>query len=206
MQKIAIIGYSGHAYVVIDTLVQAGYQIIGYFEKEKVKNNPYQLNYLGFEKDYDFSKNANDIRVFPSIGDNSIRKNIITYLLEKNQLIPTAISPKAHIADHVEIGIASLVCQGSCINPLAVIGKGVIINTGAIIEHECSIGSFTHIAPGAVLAGNVSVGECTFIGANASIKQGITIGNNVIIGAGSVVLKNVADNECWVGNPAKKIK
>jgi sugar O-acyltransferase (sialic acid O-acetyltransferase NeuD family) len=206
MNKVAIIGYSGHAFVVADTLQQSGYTIIGYFEKGIANNNPLHLKYLGYEKDFDFSKNANDILVFPAIGDNNIRKRIINYLLEKYQLIPTVISPKANISDNVEIDIGTLVCQGSCINPFVKIGKGVIINTASIIEHECSVGDFSHIAPGAVLAGNVNVGESAFIGANATIKQGITIGNNVIIGAGSVVLKNVADNECWVGNPARKVK
>lgn len=62
------------------------------------------------------------------------------------------------------------------------------------------------IAPGAVLAGNVMVGENSFIGANSVVKQGVTIGNGVTVGAESVVIKNIPDNEIWVGNPAKKLK
>ncbi len=206
MKKVALIGYSEHALVVADTLQQVGYDIIGYFEKEVAASNPFQLNYLGYEKEYDFSKNISDIHVFPAIGDNISRKNSMNFLLRKSLLIATAISPKANISNNVKIDAGTLICQGSCINPLVTIGKGVIINTAAIVEHECIISNFTHIAPGAVLAGNVFVGENSFIGANATIKQGITIGKNVIIGAGSVVLKNVSDNEIWVGNPARKIK
>lgn len=205
MKNVALIGYSGHALIVADTLLKAGYNIIGYFEKEISKNNPLHLKYLGYEKEFDFLDDLNDFLCFPAIGDNKIRKNIINYLSEKGLSIATAISPKANISDHVKIDRGTLICQGSCINPMAMIGKGVIINTGAIIEHDCLIGNFSHIAPGAVLAGNVYVGESTFIGANATIKQGITIGNNVIIGAGAVVLKNVTDNETWIGNPAKRL-
>ena len=62
----------------------------------------------------------------------------------------------------------------------AEIKKGVIINTGAIVEHECIINDYAHIAPGAVLAGSVFVGANSFIGANAVVKQGVKIGKNVI--------------------------
>jgi acetyltransferase-like isoleucine patch superfamily enzyme len=92
------------------------------------------------------------------------------------------------------------------VNAFAKVGVGVILNTGALIEHECVIGDYSHIAPGTVLAGNVSVGSNTFIGANSTVKQGIVIGNNAVIGAGSVVLTDIGDNEMWAGVPAKKIK
>lgn len=63
-----------------------------------------------------------------------------------------------------------------------------------------------HIAPGVVLAGNVTVGENSFIGANSVLKQDVKIGSGVTVGAGSVVIKDIPDNEIWVGNPAKKLK
>ena len=92
------------------------------------------------------------------------------------------------------------------INSQVIIGKGCIVNTGAIIDHECEIGDFSHIAPGATLSGNVKVGKSCFIGANSTVIQGVKIGNNVIIGAGAVVIKDVPDNITIVGNPAKIIK
>lgn len=44
------------------------------------------------------------------------------------------------------------------------------------------------------------------IGANATILAGVTIGKNAKIGMGAVVLRDVPDNETWVGNPARAIK
>jgi len=205
MQKVALIGYSGHAYVVADTLLQCGYELVGYFEKRPTENNPFNIPWLGFEQDSDFIKKAKGIKLFPAIGDNTIRANITNLLVKNNLDITTAISPKANISKYAHINKGTIICQGSCINAFAIIKQGVIINTGAIIEHECTIADFAHIAPGAVLAGNVIVGEKTFIGANAVVKQGISIGKNVIIGAGAVVLENIPDNEKWIGNPAKKI-
>jgi sugar O-acyltransferase (sialic acid O-acetyltransferase NeuD family) len=203
MKKVALIGYSGHAFVVIDTFQQSGFEITGYFERIISQNNPYHLDYLGFEQNPDFINIAKDYYLFPAIGDNNIRQKLIKLLIDNNLLIGTAIHPKANISKFSEINKGTLVCQGACINPFAKIGLGVIINTSAIIEHECIVGNYSHIAPGAVLTGNVTVGYNTFIGANSVIKQGVNIGNNVIIGAGSVVLNDIPNDTKWIGNPAK---
>ena len=39
----------------------------------------------------------------------------------------------------------------------------------------------------------------------ALVKNGLTVGENSVIGLGAVVVKNIPDNETWVGNPAKPI-
>lgn len=206
MKTVALIGYSGHAFVVAYVLRQSGYKLIGYFEKKSIDTNLLQLDYLGFEGDEDFKLKIRNTSVFPAIGNNQIRKRIMMLIMEKGIRIALAVSPKANLSNHIKIGTGTLVCPGVCINPFTIVGTGVILNTGAIIEHECSIGDFAHIAPGAVLAGNVHIGELSFIGANSVVKQGIKIGENVIIGAGAVVLKNIPDNEIWIGNPAKRVK
>lgn len=205
MSKVALIGYSGHAYVVYEVLYQAGYEIVGYFEKATIQKNPFKLKYLGYERDHNAIKNVVDTAFFPAIGDNYIRRKITEFLLDANYQIANAISPFSSISNLSTIHAGVLVCRGTCINPFAEIRIGVILNTGVIIEHECVISEFAHISPGAVLAGNVFVGQNSWIGANAVIKQEIRIGNNVIVGAGSVVLNDIPDNEIWVGNPAKKI-
>ena len=54
--------------------------------------------------------------------------------------------------------------------------RNVIVNTGAIVEHDCYVGDHVHIASGAVLAGGVVVGEGAHVGASASVRQGVRIG------------------------------
>ncbi len=204
--NIAIFGYSGHSYVVIDTCLSNNLEILGYFENSKVDYNPYNLQFLGNEKEFDFNTLNKNTICFPALGNNNVRKNLIE-LFEKNILNQVVLQhTNTIVSKSAKIGYSTLISAGAVINPLAVIGKGCIINTSSIIEHECKIGNFSHIAPGAVLAGNVEIGTCSFIGANSVIKQGVKIGDNVIIGAGSVVLKDIPDNNIFAGNPAKKIK
>jgi glycosyltransferase involved in cell wall biosynthesis len=73
-KPVAIVGYSGHSFVVIDILISAGYSVTSYCDLEEKKINPYGLTYLGKEgnvisklKEFDF---------FVAIGENAIREKI----------------------------------------------------------------------------------------------------------------------------------
>jgi sugar O-acyltransferase (sialic acid O-acetyltransferase NeuD family) len=207
--KAIIIGYSGHAYVVLDILIRKKYNIIGYCDSSEKNYNPFNIKFLGKESDaYPLSILAQN-HYFVSIGDNYIRAKVLdklTALFDRASL--NVIHDKAVCSSliewHPQGGI--LVAANTTINPLSKIGKGVICNTSSSIDHECILGNYVHIAPGTVLCGNVEVGDYSFIGANSVVKQGISIGKNVIVGAGSVVIKNIPDNAVVAGNPAKPLK
>lgn len=204
MEKIAIIGYSGHAHVVLDACFQTGIGVEYYCAPNATNLNPYKLIYLGDESSTYFDWSAIQGVVY-GIGSNALRKSIAEILHSKQKKVLTVIHPKSSVSASAQIGQGSFLSAGSIINAMAVIGDNCIINTGAIIEHGCKVGNQVHIAPGAVLAGDVQIGNNSFIGANAVIKQGIIIGENVTVGAGSVILTNIPDGEIWVGNPGKKM-
>lgn len=63
------------------------------------------------------------------------------------------------------------------------IGKGVIVNTAATIDHDNQIGNFVHISPSAHLAGTVTIGDETWIGIGASISNNLNICGGCTIGA-----------------------
>lgn len=203
--KTILAGYSGHGFVVTEAALLSKIKIDGYLEPKEVFPNHFNLSYLGFEMDPDFNWNR-DIDFMLGIGDNHIRHKLGKFIQSKDKCILNIIHPTASVAKLLTIGSGNFMARNVSINPLVEIGDFCIINTGAIIEHECIIGDAVHIGPGAVLAGNVKIGNCTFIGANAVIKQGISIGENVIVGAGSTVVKDIPDNQVWVGNPAKLLK
>lgn len=203
--KIAIIGYSGHAFVVLDTAKEVGYDVSYYTEKSNRDQNPFLLEYLGDEGSVYFDWNLMTAFLL-GIGDNQVRYKIGNLILIKNKSLPNVVHPRAVISKLFDMGVGNFIGANVCINAFAKVGNFCILNTGSIIEHECIIHDGAHVAPGTVLAGNVVVGEKSFIGANAVVKQGIIIGENVVIGAGSTVVCDVPDNEIWAGNPAKKLK
>jgi len=95
---------------------------------------------------------------------------------------------------------------GACINADAHIGVGVIVNTGAVVEHDCVLGEFAHLAPNATLGGWVQVGDQAMVGLGAAVLPGVRIGARAVVGAGSVVLVDVPAGATVVGNPARVVR
>lgn len=53
---------------------------------------------------------------------------------------------------------------------------------------------------------DINIGDHVWIGMRVLVCKGVTIGNNSVIGAGAIVTKNIPDNSCAAGIPAKIIK
>lgn len=205
-RDIVVIGYSGHAYVVIDALNELKMPVKFYTEINKAQKNPFDLKYLGNEQSSEFEGWNTNFSYVLGIGNNKIRENMGNSILERNIDLLTIFHPLSNISKKTEIGKGVFISKGALVNPLVSIHDFVVLNTGCIVEHECTIQQAAHIAPGAVLAGNVYVGKRSFVGANAVVKQGVRIGDDVVIGAGSVILKDIPDGSIFVGNPAHVIK
>ncbi len=200
-KPVAVVGYSGHSYVIIDILLNAGRIVTAYCDSEQKEKNPFHLTYLGKENESILALKSFDY--FIGVGHNGIRKKIFSQLYEQLGNPVNAIHPSAVISASVEMNNGIMVSANATINPLVTLGAGVICNTSCSIDHECIIEDFAHIAPGAVLCGNVKIGAGTFVGANAVIKQGVTVGRNVTIGAGTVIIRDIPDNMVVVGNPQR---
>lgn len=203
--SIALIGYSGHAFVVLEAADLMGLNISGYLEQHSVDFNSYNLEYLGFEGDKDFDWSIAEKFVL-GLGENNLRFKIGELVKSKNKDLLNIFHPTAALSASLKIGSGNFIAANATVNALASIGDYCILNTGCIVEHECTIEDAAHIASGAVLTGNVKVGARSFIGANSVVRQGVNIGKNVIVGAGSTVIKDIPDNQVWVGNPAKLLK
>jgi hypothetical protein len=108
MNKVALLGYSGHALVAADILLQAGYVIEGYLEKTEVSSNLLNIPYLGFELNKADRDKIKGILVFPAIGDNTIRAQVMIFMRKEGFIIPSAVSTKANISKNVNIDFREL--------------------------------------------------------------------------------------------------
>lgn len=205
-KSVYIFGHSGHSRVVLDSMSKLNFEIKGYFDIDECDTNPFELKYFGFEKKLDIKKIVKNDFVFPTVGDNNLRKRLILYFKENELNQFNIIDPSAIVSKSVKIDKSSYIGPNSTLNNSTEISEGVIINTGSIIEHDCKINSYSQVGPGAVLCGNVTVGKNCIIGANSTVIQNISICDNVTLGAGGVAVKNISKKGVWVGNPIKKIK
>jgi len=192
-------GASGHAKVVISSLLSKKIPISAVYDDDKTKKK--LLNYtITHDLDKLFELNDNFII---SIGDNFIRKNVAEMLVCS---FGKAVHSSSIIDDSAIIDEGTVIFHNSVIQSSVKIGKHVIVNTSASIDHDCVIEDYSHISPNATLSGNVKVGEGTHVGAGAVIIPNIEVGKWCKIGAGAVIIKDIPDYSVVVGNPGKVIK
>ncbi len=201
MNRLVIIGASGHGKVVADTALKCGYQNIIFLDDNA------EGELLGFpivgRVPEAMTLNDGDTDFIIAIGNNITRKMIA----EKYDLNwVTLIHPAAVIGSDVQIGAGTVVMAMAVIQPDAVVGEHCIINTHSVVEHDNHIDNFVHICPRAALAGTVHVGECTQIGIGATIRNNISICDNCVIGAGAVVVKGIEESGTYIGVPVKRLE
>ena len=69
-EKLMLLGYSGHAFTVIEAALSNKIEIIGYFEKEEKPENPFNISYLKSENEFNFNQLEINTFIFPSIVKN----------------------------------------------------------------------------------------------------------------------------------------
>lgn len=193
MNRLIIIGASGHGKVVADIAGLNGYTDIVFLDDDETVRS------CGGYKVIGNTKTKTDGDVFVAVGNAAIRKR-----LSEGRNVVTLIHPHAVIARDAVIGEGSVVMAGAVINPGARIGKGCIINTCSSVDHDCIVGDYCHVAVGAHLCGTVKAGCNTWIGAGATVSNNVVICEDTMIGAGCVVVNDITEPGTYVGVPARK--
>lgn len=196
MNRLVIVGASGHGKVVADIAILNGYEDIVFLD-----DDPELTECAGFPvigRTGEAGKVEGDKIV--AIGNADIRERIQSQL----DNVVTLIHPNAVISRRVKIGTGSVVMAGAIINSDVEIGDGCIINTSASLDHDCHIADYTHIAVATHLAGRVNVGRKTWVGAGAIVINNVNICGGCMIGAGAVVVKSIEEAGTYIGVPAKR--
>lgn len=139
-----------------------------------------------------------------AIGDNEKRK--ITINKMRSGVLSAIISKNASLCKGCIIEKGVFVAHNVFLGPMSQIGRGTIINTGSIIEHETKIGRYCHVASGSTLCGRCNIQDEVLIGAGSVVIDKIIICSHVIIGANSTVIEDITIPGTYVGSPAKKVK
>ena len=150
-----------------------------------------------------FLKNHENVCVIFGLGDASKLKKIAeSYKETKKFEFPNIIHPNVNLDESVNLGVGNIITTLCVFTVDTVVGSFNYFNRGNQIGHDCSIGSYNVINP--VISGGVIIEDENLIGTNSTILQYIKIGSKNTVGAGAVVTKNVENNRCMIGVPAKQ--
>ena len=211
MENIVVVGSSGHAKVVIDTIEKEGkHNIIGLIDEFREINEA-TLNYKVLGKESDLPKlylEHNIKGVIIAIGDNHIRSIVVEKVKKfvHNVKFITTIHPNTSIAMDVNIGKGTAIMAGVIINSCCNIGDFCILNTKSSLDHDSDMSSFSSFAQNVTTGGNCTIGQFSAVGIGSNIVHKIEIGEHTVIGAGSTVLNNIDSFCVSYGTPSKILR
>jgi UDP-perosamine 4-acetyltransferase len=208
-RQIVVIGGGGHARVVIEVLLAAGWQVAGYTDAggqpgESFAGTPW----LGTDAILPAVRASGVVHAIVALGDNALRGRLGDHVDALGFERANALHPSACISPSVTLGRGIAVMAQAAVNAATSVGDNTIINTGATVDHDNRIGRDVHIAPGAHLAGYVTLEDRVLIGVGSVVGRGrpLRIGEGAVTGSGSVVFTDIAPRVTVVGNPARPLR
>jgi UDP-N-acetylbacillosamine N-acetyltransferase len=207
--KCFIWGAGGHSKVVAEILRLNGCDVVGFLDglnAGRKRTRFYGASVLGGEEVLSDLLDSGVTHAIVGFGNNRKRLELSEMLERRGFRMMSAIHPNAVCAADVSIGAGTVVCSGAVIGPSTFVGRNVIINTQASLDHDCVVRDGAHVGPGAIVTGQVQIEECAWIGAGAVISDHRCIGADAIVGAGAVVVKDVPEAVVVVGVPAQILR
>lgn len=209
LRPIIIIGDGGHARVLLSLINYLSYEIIGVTSKKYAKGHDWNgLPVIGNDEQILLDYTSDEVMLVNGVGSSSNtptnKRKIFSCWKNRGYTFPSLIHPSAYISEDVEISEGCQVLPNVVVHPNSKIGSNVILNTGAIVEHDNQIGSHTHIAPSVTSCGEVSIGDNCHLGVGSVVIPKVNIGDEAYVAAGSVVTRDIK-YKCKVrGVPAKQ--
>jgi len=204
---VIVLGAGGHAKVVIDALRCAGYKVLGLTDANPTRHGASVLGVPVLGGDEAVQRyGVADVQLangIGSTGNSDLRRAVFEKFVGLGYHFAALLHPSAVVANDVLLGEGAQIMAGVVLQPGCRIGRNVIVNTRAAIDHDCDIGDHAHVSPGATLCGNVTIGASAHIGAGSTVIQTVTVGANALVAAGAVVVRDVLPAAVVVGIPAR---
>ncbi|HER27230.1 MAG TPA: acetyltransferase, partial [Rhodospirillales bacterium] len=168
--SVVLLTAGGHAKVVADICLAAGYRIAGFLDDVR----PIDAEWTGgkiigrLNRLSDASFAARHLFI-PALGDNAQRRDLAEKVRAANAEMISVVHPSAVVSSFASIGLGTVIMPGAVVNAAARIGDFCILNSGCTVDHDCVLEDGCQICPGANLAGNVYCGQDVFVGIGASI-------------------------------------
>jgi UDP-perosamine 4-acetyltransferase len=197
--RLLVVGAGGHAKVVVDTALAAGWEIAGIVglatDVPDVLGFPVTTDDDGIEAD----------AFIIAIGDNATRARYFAEYRAKGLPGARVIHPSAIVSPSATIAEGALVVGGVVVNALARIGENAILNTSCAVDHDVVVGDHVLVGPASCLCGAVRLDEGVTFGAGATAAPLTHVGAWSVCGAGAAVVTDLPARMVCVGVPAKPV-
>lgn len=187
--QLILIGGGGHCVSCIDVIEHEGrFAIAGIVDQALAGGVVLGYPVLGGDDDL-VQLRAKYGHAFITVGQirtPEVRRRLYETVKAQGFILPTIVSPRAHVSRHARVGEGSIVMHDALINARAAVGNSCIINTKALIEHDATVEDDCHVSTGAIVNGRAIVRRGSFVGSNAVTREGVSTAVNDFIKAGTL--------------------
>lgn len=189
--KLILIGGGGHCASCIDVIeLENKFEIAGFVDNNIAGDSLLGYPLLGSDDDLQMLRATYEhaLITLGQIKSPSVRIRLFELTRLQGYILPTIVSPRAHVSKSALIGEGTIVMHDVLINSRATIGRNCIINTKALVEHDAVVEDNCHISTAAIINGGTIVRNGTFVGSNAVTKESVETKENDFIKAGSLFI------------------
>ncbi len=156
--NLLILGAGSHGHTVKETA-----QKLGVFQKIAFLDDHVRgVDVLGSCEEY-----LNYVIEYPcafvAIGDNNVRKEMMTQLKSAGFLIPRIIDPDATISPSAVIGEGTIVMAQAMVKANARVGSCCILATGSIADYGSNIGDYVHLDSAAMVTRDATLEDMAMV-------------------------------------------
>lgn len=209
--KVVVIGASGHGRQVIDAIEASGeHDVVGVLDRA-LEPGTEVVGYpvLGGDTELAELASAAGARGYVvAIGDNFTRGLVADRAAgaAPDLELVSVVHPSAVVARDAVFGPGTVLLARSVVSNGSRLGRGVLLGTGASLDHDGVVGDFASLAPGVTTGGGVRIGRYTAVALGADVLHDVTVGEHTVVGAGALVLDDVPDLVVMYGVPARVVR
>lgn len=203
--ELYLIGAGGFGREVVGWLMEIGTPVAGFLDIDKSALSAFPdfpVRVVGDDADWVVEPHH---KFLVTVGEPMLKRIVINRLLARGGRLHTAISPKASVSPHAQIGPGCIIGGNCGIAAHARLGIGVTMIALCTIGHDARIGDFCQISSHCEVSGDAALGEGVMMGSHAVVLPHATVGEYAIVGAGSVVVRSAPARTTVFGVPAKNI-
>ena len=201
-EGVVVYGAGGHGKVIADALTASGQKVLAFIDGNVSLRGSTVLDLPIYFAD-EWLRSQPGALVALGVGDNVVREQVAMRVKHCGCSVISVVHPGAIVARSAMIGEGVTIMAGAVLNPDCAIGDGVIINTSAIVEHDVRIDRYVHLSPNCAVGGGAQIGAFAHVGMGASVLPFKRVGINCVIGAGAVVVSDIPDEQVAYGVPAR---
>lgn len=207
-KPLVMLGGGGHAQCLTEMLLEQACNICAFVSPVKPNADSVLDGILRLESDDLVFKqfSPEDVLLVNGIGPlpgRKLHRQLFESFQQAGYHFASVVSPHAILAPSVILGNGVQVMPGVIVQSRVTISDNTLLNTGSIIEHDSFIGKNNHIAPGAVLSGGVCTENNVHVGTGANVIQGLKIGESAVIGAGTTIARDVPPFQTRIPAPSR---